>query len=587
MTHLKSYLKSIAAMFLFFLICANAGAEGESSLGNYPARFVILGDRTGGHVPGLFGKALEEVESLKPDFVLTVGDMIEGYTEDTTILNREWKEFDSIMSYLTMPVYYTPGNHDITTDGMLDHYTRHAGQPYYSFDHRGIHFIILDNSRYTTTDEFSEEQLNWLIEDLQKSNEALFTMAFFHKPFWNETVVEGKPDTLHTLFVNNGVDAVFSGHYHVYFSGEYDGIIYTGVGATGAYEEPGPSGFGNHYVWVTISDEDITIAPISLGSVKPWDEVTAEENNFVYASSRTVISFTEPFTAEDKMSVKAENYEVMIRNPHSEIAMAESLAWKMPLGWSVEPKKLAINIDPLDSAVVHFMVTNDDDIYPVPSLSVKFPYAEGKSAVATTSLRIARKAYCNPVSEGFEIDGKVTEDFWQNPVTRLYSRDGDKSPVDSVYFYFGYDENNLFLAAVCRESQPDSIMASITEHDGPVYGEDCVGYFFRPFAGQDTAYQIYFNPNGAVFDQVIYNDDRGYWTGDRSWNGEYEVKTFHENGYWSVESRIPLKQFGAKLEKGLKWGVNFRRKQKRLDTAGDWQTPIDYNPDTYGILIMK
>jgi hypothetical protein len=34
-------------------------------------------------------------------------------------------------------------------------------------------------------------------------------------------------------------------------------------------------------------------------------------------------------------------------------------------------------------------------------------------------------------------------------------------------------------------------------------------------------------------------------------------------------------------------GLEFRRKQKRLNSAADWQVPLDYNPATYGVMVLR
>ena len=75
--------------------------------------------------------------------------------------------------------------------------------------------------------------------------------------------------------------------------------------------------------------------------------------------------------------------------------------------------------------------------------------------------------------------------------------------TDPVYFYFAWDKDNLYIAAKCMETKMDSIRANAKEHDGAVYGEDCVGYFFQPETDDGPAFQIYFNPLGTAFDQKI------------------------------------------------------------------------------------
>ena len=86
------------------------------SLNNDPAtfHFVIMSDRTGGHRPRIFSQAIEQVNLLQPAFVLSVGDLIEGYTKDASRLAEEWKEFQGFTHRLQMPFFYVPGNHDLT-----------------------------------------------------------------------------------------------------------------------------------------------------------------------------------------------------------------------------------------------------------------------------------------------------------------------------------------------------------------------------------------------------------------------------------------------------------------------------------------
>ena len=58
-----------------------------------PSRFhiAIMTDRTGGHRPGVWMQAVESVNLLRPDFVMSVGDLIEGYTEDENTATNERK----------------------------------------------------------------------------------------------------------------------------------------------------------------------------------------------------------------------------------------------------------------------------------------------------------------------------------------------------------------------------------------------------------------------------------------------------------------------------------------------------------------
>ena len=80
----------------------------------------------------------------KPDFVIHTGDI--------THLSAP-AEFDTASQVLTGVkagrVFYVPGEHDVLTDDGKDYLNRYgkgtAGNGWYSFDHKGVHFIGLVN----------------------------------------------------------------------------------------------------------------------------------------------------------------------------------------------------------------------------------------------------------------------------------------------------------------------------------------------------------------------------------------------------------------------------------------------------------
>jgi hypothetical protein len=80
--------------------------------------FVIYGDRTGGPPEGIhiLEQAVRDTNLLDPDFVMTVGDLVQGYnaTLEWTVQMREYRK---VMSKLNMRWFPVPGNHDVTWRG--------------------------------------------------------------------------------------------------------------------------------------------------------------------------------------------------------------------------------------------------------------------------------------------------------------------------------------------------------------------------------------------------------------------------------------------------------------------------------------
>ncbi|SYZ72518.1 hypothetical protein TRIP_C20633 [Candidatus Zixiibacteriota bacterium] len=552
-----------------------------------PIRFAVIGDRTGGHVAGIYEEIIKEVERLRPDFCITVGDHIEGYSTDTAVLESEWREYLEIVKPLTMPLYLTPGNHDITYDTALATYEKYAGKPYRSFDAEGLHFVILDNSRWETVQTLPGEQIDWLISDLSRNKGAKGTFVFYHKPFWYSGVARQLPDTLHNIFKKFGVTAVFSGHFHIYYSGRYDGILYTDVGSSGGETDPGPTGLQYHFVWVTVDKNGVEVAPIKLGSVLPENEVTADEMLTTERIDRDALTFSSPLIVKDNLDFRSGEVKLVIRNIVPQTEIQDTIRWEVPSGWTIIPAAAPISIKAGDSLLAQFAVEKSGPLYPTPTVSMRLPYAEGKYTTFKKWIPISRETPCPVSAEAPVIDGKLDEPCWKGPVATLYDSEGGPSKCDSTRFFFAGDKDYLYLAAVCGEKAMDSLRSTVAERDGPVYREDCVGYFFQPDITKPEVYQIYFNPIGTPFDQKITPQSDGTMVGDRSWNGTYDVKTIKGDGYWSIEIRVPLSQFGTAGKSGEEWGLNFRRKQFRVGASADWQIPIDYDPKSLGRLIWQ
>lgn len=70
--------------------------------------FAIVSDRSGGHGRGVFKKAMLQRNLLRPEFVMCVGDLIQGDTDNFDILKREHDEMDTILNTPEMR-FFRPG----------------------------------------------------------------------------------------------------------------------------------------------------------------------------------------------------------------------------------------------------------------------------------------------------------------------------------------------------------------------------------------------------------------------------------------------------------------------------------------------
>jgi Icc protein len=217
----------LIAVLLFALVRTGTPAD----LG--PFRFVILGDRTGEAVPGIYEHAWQASAAEQPAFVVSVGDTIEGLNDSTA--PAEWLEVERILKpYNRCPFYFAPGNHDIWSAASERLFRQYVGRPpHYSFDYGQAHFAILDNSR---SDEFSAEELSFLEQDLKAHRAQPVKFIISHRPSWLVGAALQNPNfALHQLARQYGVRYVIAGHLHQMLRLDLQGVTYISMPSSGGH----------------------------------------------------------------------------------------------------------------------------------------------------------------------------------------------------------------------------------------------------------------------------------------------------------------------------------------------------------------
>ncbi len=76
--------------------------------------FAIFSDLNGGEREQVFEIAVAQLSFLRPELIVSLGDLTDGGTEDREKLTREWGSFDRRANKATAPIFYVGGNHDLT-----------------------------------------------------------------------------------------------------------------------------------------------------------------------------------------------------------------------------------------------------------------------------------------------------------------------------------------------------------------------------------------------------------------------------------------------------------------------------------------
>jgi 3',5'-cyclic AMP phosphodiesterase CpdA len=296
-------------------------------------RFVIIGDRTGVARSGVFPQAMQQIAWLQPDFTISIGDLIEGYTEDAAEIDGQWDELLNAARASGGPFFAVPGNHDISNPVMAERWRKRFSRENYGFTYKGALFIVL-NSEETPQllpptvieeahamsslatrdpDRYDQEmaqilaakknaagppaapsELQGILSKLASEYQSVPSRGTVFSDVqisWLQGVVAKHRDAKWTfVFLHrpewrspdsgwNRVQAalgnrpytVFAGHEHRYFHDVRDGHDYIQMGTTGGTAQRPGAGLMDHVLAVTLSGQKPSYANIRLNGLLDID----------------------------------------------------------------------------------------------------------------------------------------------------------------------------------------------------------------------------------------------------------------------------------------------------------------------------
>jgi hypothetical protein len=153
---------------------------------------------------------------LQPDFIVFTGDLTHT-TDSREVRRTRMAEFRKIVSNLRVKdLRFMPGEHDAALDAG-EAFKEHFGAPFYAFDHKGIHFVTVDNVS-DPKGAVGDAQRDWLAGDLRKVGKDAPIVVFTHRPLfdlypsWDWATQDGAK-VVDILLPYRNV-TVFYGHIH-------------------------------------------------------------------------------------------------------------------------------------------------------------------------------------------------------------------------------------------------------------------------------------------------------------------------------------------------------------------------------------
>jgi len=264
--------------------------------------FAIFSDLNGGERPGVFEVAVAQLGLLRPELVLSVGDLIDGVGATDAEVHAEWDVFDARTARIRAPVFYVGGNHDLTSERLRAVWAERYGPLYYSFVYKNVLFLVLDSEDYSAdrrreihearqaaiavmdggeperartmeyyrmperiSGRIGDEQSRYFQQVLAENPDVRWTFLFAHKPVWMSEDAPGLA-ALETALADRPY-TFFSGHFHSYSHTVRNGRHYVMLGTTGGGQSAEDPMSFDHVTLVTVSGDEPAIASLKLEGI--------------------------------------------------------------------------------------------------------------------------------------------------------------------------------------------------------------------------------------------------------------------------------------------------------------------------------
>lgn len=262
--------------------------------------FAIFSDLTGGERDRIFEVAVAQIKLLRPEFIMNVGDLIEGGSNEAE-LNAQWDLFDLRAEQTVAPVFYTGGNHDLTGVLAQNIWEERLGTRYYHFRYKDVLFLVLDTDDHTlermaeieqirndamdvidtagwaafpmtayydlperSTGNIGSEQTEYFLDVLNKNKQVRHVFLFMHKPIWEQEDEQQFSQIEEALTTYDYT--VFHGHTHVYKHTKRKGHDYINLSTTGGVQLPEEDRSMDQVVLVTVN-EGVSIANLLMEGI--------------------------------------------------------------------------------------------------------------------------------------------------------------------------------------------------------------------------------------------------------------------------------------------------------------------------------
>ncbi|MEN8193808.1 MAG: DUF4434 domain-containing protein, partial [Bacteroidota bacterium] len=466
-------------------------------------QFIILPDRTGNERSGIFEDAIKKINLLQPEFVVSVGDLIEGYTNKEESINKQWNEVNELISKLEVPYFYVPGNHDYSNEVMARIWKEKYGKSYYHFLYKDVLFMCLNSEgEQSKLSGIDSLQYEYFEDVLKKNQNVKWTFIFMHQPIWNYNNTPYWQRLEEKL--KEREYSVFAGHTHQYKKEVINNADYIILATAGGISGVRGIDYGefDHITLVTFSENEPTVANILLDGILDENIVTDEMYNMIIA---------------DRIWIKPFFYEGNFSGGNTKLKLSNDADYLMTADIKYGDYSISgVEVQPASKEIINLplQLLQSNSNPTTAHFAFKYDYKNNRKLNYEEKIAVAplKKEYIHKADYLIEIDGNLKE--WSelgysfdinSPVT---NEGGDNI---SCKFSVAYDDSNLYFAmsvydddidlksdkdiwsqnAVLINIDSNPIQISSNNRSDNIFSTEIYRLFFVPQLSEDDELKIY------------------------------------------------------------------------------------------------
>jgi len=198
-------------------------------------------------------------------------------------------------------------------------------------------------------------------------------------------------------------------------------------------------------------------------------------------------------------------------------------------------------------------------------------FADDPAKIDYDTARLNRKLQATRVAGDITLDGSLDEPAWLDaPVARNFVQrdplEGEPATFDTEVRLL-YDDEALYVGVFAKDDEPGSLVVSDLKKDFDTANSDGFSVIIDTFRDGRNGYHFSTNPAGAKFDSQVANEGR---ENNTNWDGIWDVQTRVTEQGWFAEIRIPFRTVKFTSDDPQTWGINFRRRLRRLNEDSFW-----------------